>query len=109
MIRGVRATVTVEDVLEMRRLKENGWTYAKIGRKFGVHVSTAERWVKRGPEGLEMPVEPPLEDCEYRDILASHGVDPAHISPYHQLLSKETLERHLTRFQPADGARSASK
>lgn len=81
MIRGTKATVTVEDVLEMRRLKEKGWTYSKIGRKFGLHVSTVERWIKRGPDELEMPVEPPLPDYEYWDILAFHGVDPPTLAP----------------------------
>jgi hypothetical protein len=34
-------------VIEMRQLRENGWTLTKLGEKFGIHFSTVHDVVKR--------------------------------------------------------------
>ena len=83
---------------------------ARTYRKRQEPGSAKRRQVAARIDSFEaVEIEPPIPDAEYRDILAFHGETPESVPYYHQLLSKETLERHLTRFQPADGARSASK
>ncbi len=40
-----RAKVTEEDVQEMKRLRQEGWTYKQLGERFDLHLSNARRAV----------------------------------------------------------------
>ena len=45
---GYGRTLTDGDVLEMRKLYEGGgWSFAALGRKYGINYNTASRIIKR--------------------------------------------------------------
>ncbi len=93
------AELTDERIAQIVQLRKDGMTHGQIAESVRCARGTVIAHLREaGIDGaLDKPIEPPIPTQEYVALLASHGETPDSVPYYHQLLSKETLTRHLTR------------